>query len=118
MRRSLQEFRSIFNVHIQNISTQRADLPLKITIQIQRTDRQLEGRALLVHNKRNNPMCRRTKLSKHQMREKTQSKTMYVIVLALPNSVTKKIDQTIITTALLVYRAASLIIWKSTWKWT
>lgn len=57
LRRSLQKRHCIIFVSIQSNFRHLADLPFKITINIQRTDKQFKVRAVVGQNKKNNTTC-------------------------------------------------------------
>lgn len=66
-------------------------MPSKTITQIKRTGLYLEGRTLKGFNKKNNITCKRTIRSGHSVREEeTQAKTKSLVILAVPNTVTKE----------------------------
>lgn len=65
----LKKPHSISSVTIENIPRHLFDLHLIIPIPLQRKEEQLEGRAVVGHNKKHSISCKRTIPSSHQTHE-------------------------------------------------
>lgn len=90
MCRSLPKRHSISIVSIRNISPHLADLHLKTTIQTHRKEKQLEGRAIAGRNEKRTLLVKKPNfLVNERVKNKSMPKKS-VVVLALPNSVTKQ----------------------------
>lgn len=84
---------TIIFVAIQYIFPQLTDLLLRVSIQTQRRESQLENRATVCRKKKKHVTSKRTILSGNCTREgKAQRRTISLVLLRLPKSMTKELE--------------------------